>query len=255
MELRPAEDARGIVFSRGDIAGSPCASAIIENVSSTVRGTNIAKGRCEVFTVEHVLSALFACGVHDADIRMDGPEPPIMDGSSLDFARGILATGLRSYDEPAPPELSLAAPVEYSDGAVRYRAEPAPELEYSFVYETLHPLVGTQRAGIKLSPQTYLDEIAPARTFGFDFEIDALRKAGLARGGSEKNAVIITKSGILADGGLRFADEFARHKVLDMIGDFSLLMPRVARMKISSVRGGHAHNVKCAGKIMEALNL
>ena len=253
LELRPAMDASGIIFHRADLPGMPSVAATLENVRSTVRGTNLAAGTCEVFTVEHVLSALFACGIDDAGIFLDGPEPPILDGSSLAFTERILEAGSHSYDAASAPELVLASPVEYSDGPVSYRAEPAQSLEYRFVYISSHPLVGRQEFGFVFSAQVYKDAIAPARTFGFEHEIDALRKAGLAKGGSEKNAVIITANGIVADGGLRFADEPVRHKVLDMVGDFSLLPVRPAKVKITAVCGGHAHNVKFARRLMEAV--
>ncbi|MFA5161626.1 MAG: UDP-3-O-acyl-N-acetylglucosamine deacetylase [Elusimicrobiales bacterium] len=249
LEIRPSSVC-GVRFFGAD---GKMAEASLKNVKSTVRGTNLSADGLEIFTAEHVLSALAGYGVDDADIHMTGPEPPAMDGSALAFAEAVMRAGLSPREAAPPPELKLSKPVEYRAGDVFYRAEPAAKTEFVFTYVSPHPLIGEQMAVFFPSPRAYLAEIAPARTFGYEEEVAALRKAGLARGGSPQNAVIITKDGFIAEGGLRFRDEFARHKILDMIGDFSLMGARLSGVKLTAVRGGHGHNVKFAQMLLEAI--
>jgi len=253
LELRPSRESAGIRFFRTDIKDSVPVAARLENVRSTVRGTNLSGGGCEVFTVEHVLSALAAFEVDDADIFMAGPEPPALDGSAIGFVRALETAGTAQYDAACVEPFAVKNPVEYRDGQAYYRAEPAGRLEYSCTFISPHPLVSRQEFSLVFAREAYIKEIAPARTFGFEEEIEALRKAGLAKGGSLENAVIITKTGFLAKDGLRFPDEAVRHKLLDMIGDFMLAGKRLERMKISATCGGHAHNVKFARQLLQSI--
>jgi len=238
-------------FFRADIKGGPV-RAILANVHSTVRGTNLAENGTEVFTVEHVLSACAALNIDDLDIVLDGPEPPIMDGSAKIFFDTLKSAGLRQNAAEAR-YLTTAREISYTDGNVFYSAKPADRLAVAFLFLHTHPLVARQEFLYDSGTVDYATQIAPARTFGFEEEVEALRKAGLARGGSLENCVVIAKDRFLnAEGGLRFKDEMVRHKILDTIGDLSLLDARLGRIRISAICGGHKHNVLFARQFAEA---
>ncbi len=246
MTFKPAED--GISFLRTDIPNAKPIKALAANVSSTLRGTNLKNEAAEVWTVEHALSALYALGVTDALVEMDGPEPPVMDGSSAVYAKEILAAGLKEL----PGErgaLKITRKISYASGNISYSAEPADKLTVSFEYIHKHPLVGRQTYTVELSPDNYLKEIAPARTFGFEEELAFLKQHGLAKGGSLENAVIVGKDKFLNE--RRFPDELVRHKILDLVGDFSLTGKDLPPLKITCSCGGHKHNVIFAKLLLE----
>ncbi len=249
--FRPAPMGEGISFTRTDIAGAGPVKALLANVNSTVRGTNLAANGSEVFTVEHILSACAGLGITDLRVEMDAPEPPIIDGSAKGFAAAFAAAGIAETGGNTP-ELTVNGEVRYeSEGAV-YTAVPAPELSYKFVFEHPHPLVGRQELEFVPSRGGYTAEIAPARTFGFEEELAWLKKAGLAKGGSLENAVVVTKTEFLsAEGGLRFPDEMVRHKILDLMGDLMLCGLPLAGMAMTAVRGGHKHNVGFGRLLLE----
>lgn len=238
MTFHPAQD--GIHFVRTDMPGSAPIAADVFHVGSTLRGTNLVQGPAEVWTVEHVLSALHALGITDVRVDMDGPEPPIMDGSSLVFVQQLQQAGLREL-QTEQPLLQLKKPVTYSFGPISYAAEPAERLTFTFVYEHKHPLVGRQEYTVEFTPENYISQIAPARTFGFEEELAFLKAHGLAKGGSLENAVVVGKDKFL--NALRFDNELVRHKILDLIGDFSLTGKRLPPLHITCHMGGHKHNV------------
>lgn len=243
----PAGPGSGLRFIRKDISGAPSVRALLSNVSATVRGTNLKNGEAGVSTVEHVLSACSGLGIDDLEIIMDGPEPPAMDGSSLPFARAILAAGISEQAEGVCSILSPEKEVAYSYGETAYRALPSDKFRILVVYRNPHRLIGKQELRLDITPETYLKDIAPARTFGFQEEIDKLRAAGLALGGSLENAVIVGKDRFLtSSGGLRFPDELVRHKALDLIGDLALTGQRPGNVLIEAVCGGHLHNINFA---------
>ena len=245
----PAAAPTGLRFLTPGAAPVPARLAL---VTGTARGTNIAAAGKTLYTVEHLLSAAAGLGVDDLDIEISGEEPPAMDGSALPFARALAAAGIETKPGQLRSTARLAAPFEFSSGAARYRAVPAPAgLTFRLVYEYPHPLVGRQALEIRLSPETYLREVAPARTFGFDHEIAALKAAGLALGGSLENAIVITESEVLAKDGLRFPDEFARHKLLDLIGDLALSGLVFEGLTLEAERPGHAGNVNFAKLLVE----
>jgi len=221
--------------------------ALTENVCGTARGTNIGDGKNTLYTIEHLLSAAAGLGVDDLDIEISGEEPPAMDGSALPFAEALLEAGLTEKPGSERSAGRLTKPVEFSKGETRYRAAPAAsEAVFRLVYDYPHPLVGRQAVEFSLSPEAYLREIAPARTFAFSHELKALKAAGLAKGGSLENAVLIDETEILAKNGLRFADEFARHKLLDLIGDLALTGLFFEDLIIEAERPGHAGNINFA---------
>lgn len=238
-----------ISFVRTDLENSKPIIALAQNVSSTLRGTNIANETAEVHTIEHVLSAINGLGITDLIIEMDGPEPPIMDGSSLPYAKAILEGEIE--DLPAIAEvLNLDKEVNFQDGGITYQAKPCEDLKITFVYERLdHPLVGRQEYTFTLTPENYLKEIAPARTFGYEEEIAFLRANGLAKGGNIDNCVVIKKDSFSVP--LRFDNEMVRHKILDLLGDLKLTGKILGPMHITCQFGGHKTNVAFAKKLTE----
>lgn len=228
--------------------------ALLENVSGTVRGTNISDGTHSIHTVEHLLCAAASLGIDDLEIEIHGEEPPIGDGSAKPFADLLQEAG---YDlTPGEPDIRrIEKPFEAKFGETEYRIFPVEKgLAVSIVYEYNHPLVGRLEAEYEINPETFLMEIAPARTFGYDFELDMLRKAGLAKGGSLHNAIVVAKNEIMAEGGLRYPDELVRHKLLDFLGDMALLGWRPDGVRIEAVRCGHAGNVRFAKMLQDSIN-
>ena len=238
MTFHPAEN--GITFLRTDIPNSHPIVADVHHVGSTLRGTNLKNETAEVWTVEHVLSALHALGITDVAVEMDGPEPPVTDGASDEYAAAFLQAGIKEL--PAEqPLLDVRRKITYTSGNIAYSAEPADKLTFHFVYEHKHPLVSHLEYTLEFSAQNYLNEIARARTFGFEEELEFLKAHGLAKGGNLENAVIIGKDRFLNE--RRYPDEMVRHKLLDLIGDISLTGRRLPPLKISCKGGGHKHNV------------
>lgn len=238
MTFLPATD--GIHFVRVDLKEAAPIKADLAHVGSTLRGTNLINDTTEVWTVEHVMSALHALGITDVRIEMDGPEPPIMDGSSIVFVQKLQNAGLKELDGQLPL-LTLKYPVTYSCGQIHYSAETADKLTITFVYEHKHPLVGRQEYTLEFNTENYVAQIASARTFGFEEELAFLKAHGLAKGGSLENAVVVGKDKFLNE--LRFDNELVRHKILDLVGDLCLIGKRLSPLKIVCHMGGHKHNV------------
>ena len=240
-----------ISFTRTDIENSEPIVALAQNVSSTLRGTNIANNTAEVHTIEHVLSAAHGLGITDLIIEMDGPEPPIMDGSSLPYAKAMLEGELNEIDETAEI-LTLNKEISFTDGDITYTAKPSEDFKITFVYERKgHPLVAHQEYTFTLTPENYLTEIAPARTFGFEEEIAYLQANGLAKGGNLENCVVIKKDSFSVP--LRFDNEMVRHKILDILGDLKLTGKVLGPMHITCHFGGHKTNVAFAKKLTEQI--
>jgi len=240
-------DHEGIYFLRSDIKGSSPVKAAVENVSSTMRGTNLKSGGAEAHTVEHVLSACGALGITDVLIAMDGPEPPVMDGSSLEYAKTLVKCGVKKLDKKMPV-LTVDKVLEFEEKNVLYRAEPADKLIFQFVFTHKHPLVSHVEYTFEVNKENYLKQIAPARTFCFAEELSFLQSHGLAKGGSIDNAVVITEKGFSSKP--RFEGEVARHKILDMLGDLVLTNCGLKNMKIYARGGGHKYNVQLARKLL-----
>jgi UDP-3-O-[3-hydroxymyristoyl] N-acetylglucosamine deacetylase len=241
LRLKPALAGRGIRFMRVDVGVEIEAS--LASLAGLDHATTLSRDGVSIDTVEHLLSALSALGVDDASVEVDGPEVPVLDGSAAPFVILIHEAGLRP--QPAPREyLKVLRPVEVVRGAKRARLSPADHFEVSYAIGFDHPLLRHQAVSLRVTPERYADEIAPARTFGFLRDVELLRQNGLALGGSLENAVVIGESGVL-NNKLRFEDEFVRHKVLDAIGDLALLgHPLVGHLDV--VKGGHAlHAALC----------
>jgi UDP-3-O-[3-hydroxymyristoyl] N-acetylglucosamine deacetylase len=242
IELRilPRHRGEGIVFLRTD---SPKKVEIPANpweVTATSFATIIGNNGTRISTVEHLMAALFCMELSNAVVEVQGPEVPIMDGSSLDFAKAIKEVGL---EETGLPEryMAIKRPFKVEEQDKYIIARPYPGLKVRYVIEFPHPLIGRQEKELDIDPDTFLNTISPARTFGFLKDVKDLRSKGLARGGSLKNAIVLDSNGVLNPDGLRFKDEFVRHKILDFLGDLALL-GRPVKGEFEVKKSGHTLN-------------
>jgi len=236
IRLLPAPPDTGYVFRRIDLGGFEI-PATVESVAHCSYATTLMRTGVMLSTVEHLLSALRGCGVDNAYIEVDNLEVPIMDGSAEAFAEMIEAAGVT--EQPlARRALMVREKVSVEMGARRISVEPAGAYEIDCLIDFNHPLIGRQHRRLTLDNGSFARDIASARTFGFVEEVEALRRASLIRGGSLDNAIVLTKDGMLNENGLRFPDEFVRHKILDIVGDLALLgMPILGTVKAE--RSGH----------------
>jgi UDP-3-O-[3-hydroxymyristoyl] N-acetylglucosamine deacetylase len=246
LSLAPAAPDTGIVFVRRDLGVVIPARA--HNVVDTTLSTTLGVGAARIATVEHVLAALTGMGVDNCRVEVDGPEIPILDGSAAPFVYLVREAGVRQQ-RPGKRFLLLQRAVEIRDGDKLARLEPAQEMSIRFTVDFDHPLVTDQSFDFTFSDRRFAREVAPARTFCFVRDIERMKAAGLARGGTLENAIVIDDFSILNPGGLRFPDEFARHKVLDAVGDLSLVgMPLIAAF--TARKSGHAMNQALVRKLL-----
>jgi UDP-3-O-[3-hydroxymyristoyl] N-acetylglucosamine deacetylase len=237
LEVHPQPPSSGVVFQRVDLPGRPTVAAAVRNVSSTVHATTLESRGVRVGTVEHLLAALAGLGVDNALVQVDAPEVPIMDGSALPFLDLVRKAGVREQ-EPVQPHLRILRAVEIVEGDRAAGFYPAKGLDVTCRIAFRHPLIGEQRGSYRHDDQEFARGIGPARTFGMKRDVEVLLESGLARGGSTDNAVVLTEDGVLNEGGLRFQDEFVRHKILDCIGDMALLgYPLLGHLV--AIRSGH----------------
>lgn len=210
----------------------------MRHVARVSYATSLMKKGVLISTTEHLLSALSAMGVDNALVELDNMEIPILDGSSLPFVRMIDQVGLRRQ-RARRLYAKVVAPLEIEDGAKRIAVFPSDHWQVDYHISFPNPIIGTEHLHFELGRGGYATEIAPARTFGTLDEVTLLQKSGLVRGGSLENAVVVSKDGVMNPEGLRFPDEFCRHKVLDLVGDLALMgHPLVGR--IEAERAGHA---------------
>ena len=249
LVLGPARAGAGIVFVRRD---APAAARFIRADWRAVASSRLATvlGNAHgiaASTVEHVLSALRGCEVDNAVVTLDGDEVPIVDGSALPFVNLIHDAGIKPLNAPRR-HIRVLEPVEVRSGESFVRLEPYEGSRFSVAIDFASRAIGRQRLSLDISTESYIREIAPARTFGFEEQLDALRAQGLARGGSCANAIVVSGDTIRNLEGLRFADEFARHKLLDSMGDLYLAgAPLLAHYQ--AFRPGHALNVALLGAL------
>ena len=248
LQIAPAPVDHGVVFRRTDLADSALVSATAKYVVNTDRGTTLGRGDVRVHTVEHLLAALAASGIDNADVSLDGPEVPIGDGSALPFIALLAQAGTEEQSERARV-IRIDAPVQVQEGSASYVIAPADEMRVSATIEWEHPLIGRQFGSFPITSDVFARELAPARTFCLEAEVAGLRARGLALGGSEENAVVLSDTGIRSGGELRFPDEFVRHKVLDLVGDLALMGARL-QGHVTAVRPGHRGNVALARAIL-----
>jgi UDP-3-O-[3-hydroxymyristoyl] N-acetylglucosamine deacetylase / 3-hydroxyacyl-[acyl-carrier-protein] dehydratase len=249
ITFKPADSGSGIVFRRSDLAGSPEIKAHVTQVGASERRTQLGTGTGAVHTVEHVLAAVAGLGIDDIVIEMDGPEPPILDGSAAPFLCALRDAGLAEL-EGEPEFLHLEEPVRIIDGDSVYEAFPSDELELDVTVDFPHPLIGRQSRSFTVTPATFEAELAAARTFGFVEEVDALRGAGLIKGASLENTVVLDERAVLS-GPLRWPDEFVRHKTLDCVGDLALAGAKL-RARIVALKPSHRGTVTLVREIVKA---
>ncbi|HWM41835.1 MAG TPA: UDP-3-O-acyl-N-acetylglucosamine deacetylase [Burkholderiales bacterium] len=246
MSLRPAPPDTGIVFRRVDLATPVDIPARADRVGETKLCSGLVRGEVKIYTVEHLMSALSGLGIDNAYVDLDGPELPIMDGSASPFVLLLQQAGL---EEQAAPKrfLRVRKTVEVRDGDKWARLEPYQGFRLSFSIDFRHPVIerSTQSVTVDFAETSYLTEIARARTFGFMQEVEDLKDSGLALGGGLDNAVVLDEHGVLNSEGLRFADEFIRHKLLDAIGDLYLLGGPLLGA-FAAHKSGHALNNRLA---------
>jgi UDP-3-O-[3-hydroxymyristoyl] N-acetylglucosamine deacetylase len=249
LNLIPAPVNHGIVFVRTDLPRPVSIPAMSEFVVDTSLATTLGRDGVRVGTVEHLLAALAGLGIDNLRIELNGPEVPIMDGSAAPFAYLVKTAGVRVLSEPKS-FLVIKRPVTVVDGEKEATFLPAARLRIDCTIDFKHPLISDQVASFEFSDRAFSREIARARTFGFLRDVEMLKKMGLARGGSLDNAIVVDEFSILNPDGLRFPDEFARHKLLDALGDVSLFgRPVVGHLKV--VKGGHALNHRLVQKVLE----
>jgi UDP-3-O-[3-hydroxymyristoyl] N-acetylglucosamine deacetylase / 3-hydroxyacyl-[acyl-carrier-protein] dehydratase len=249
LRFLPAAPGSGVRFRRVDLDGRPEIPALLRHVVSADRGTNLAAdGDAAVHTVEHVLGAVAALRIDNVVIETDAPEMPILDGSFLPFLRALADAGVAEQEEPAEV-LTIDQPVDITGpSGGTYVAAPAPVFRVSVGIEFDHPAVGRQFATLEIGPTSFEREIAPARTFGFLAEAEALRARGLALGATLENAIVLNDTGV-ESGELRFPDEFARHKLGDIVGDLALLGRRLQGHVVAD-RPSHAGNLALGREIL-----
>lgn len=237
LRLLPAPVSTGIVFRRTDLENFRI-EASGRNVARVSYATSLMKKGVLISTTEHLLSALVGAGVDNVVVELDNLEVPILDGSAQPFARLIAQAGTRKQ-RARRSYAKVLKPIEIVEGAKRIAVYPAETFRVTYRISFSTPLIGEQEFEFSPSRHSYESEIAPARTFGFLDEVEALRRSGLVRGGSLENAVVLGRDRILNPEGLRFPDEFVRHKILDLIGDLALLgAPLIGHVVVE--RGGHA---------------
>lgn len=234
---------KGIIFKNPDNGKTVLAS--LENVISFARGTVIGCDGFEISTVEHLLSCFMAFNIDDVEIEIRGDEIPAFDGSNKIISEVIRKVGVVEKEEEVD-FIEIEEPFCYLTGESFYKVERSDDFIVDVTFENINPVVGFQRFEFKVTQEGYISEIAPARTFAFEYEIEFLRKNGLAMGGSLDNAVVIGEKGVLNPDGLRFKDEFVRHKILDLLGDLKLLGSRIKNMKITAKRPSHKGNISLA---------
>ena len=242
LAVRPAPTGTGIVFVRTDItdrdnripvSGEAVVDARLNTMIENAAGVRLS-------TIEHLMAAFAALGVSNAVIEVDGPELPILDGSALQFVQLLDRAGFRKQEAPVR-YIEILEPIRVQEGDKSAVLLPCDRYEMRFEIDFATPVIGNQVVDFVVDEQTFRNEIMAARTFGFAHEVEALRKAGLARGGSLENAVVIDGDQILNPGGLRMEREFVKHKALDAIGDLYVLgAPLLGRYE--GVKAGHAIN-------------
>jgi len=222
LTISPAPADSGIVFVREDLPNKPAIPALSEKVLDTSLATTIGQRGESVGTIEHLMAALSCLGIDNARVELNGPELPILDGSAAPFVALLQEAGLREQ-AAAKTYILIKKAVTVRSGDKFASLSPASELKVDCTVDFQHPLITNQTLGLTITPESFVEELARARTFCFLEDIERLKQLGLAQGGSLENAIVVDKFSILNPEGLRFPDEFVRHKFLDALGDLALL--------------------------------
>ena len=247
LRLKPAPVNHGIRFKRLDLDGLEV-SATAERVAGMNYATELAQDAASVGTVEHLLAALVGLGIDNVSVELNQAEVPIMDGSAASFVYLVHEAGIKSLTAPRR-FLKVTRPIALSRGDKRIAVYPSDHFKVTYSISFDHPLLRHQSRTQRVTEDSFIEEIAPARTFGFLNEVEQLRKKGLALGGSLDNAIVLGETGVL-NNALRFEDEFVRHKILDVIGDLALIGHPIIGHVVAH-RGGHALHARFSQKILE----
>ena len=249
VRILPAPAGKGIIFRRVDLDNFEL-RADIASVARVAYATTLMSHGVWISTVEHLLSALYGIGIDNAYVELDNFEVPILDGSALPYTEAIGRVGvvkqrrLRQY-------IRIAKEFVLTDGDKTLGIYPSDTFSIEYDINFPHPLIGKQSLSVELTGTNYADSIAPARTFGFYTDVEKLQAHGLIRGGSLDNAIVLTETGILNDTALRFRDEFVRHKMLDLLGDFALIGQPVLG-HLAGDRAGHALHTRFVAELLES---
>lgn len=247
IRVRPAPAGTGICFIRTDLSNFPV-PANHTYVAKVSYATSLIRRGVLISTTEHLLSVFYSMGIDNAFIDIDNLEVPILDGSGQPFVELLREAGLKTYRR-RKRYLAIRKPVEVQGDGKRISILPANHFTLDCDIYFSHPMVGRQRLEMRVTPENYANHLAPARTFGFEHELDQMRNMGLIRGASLDSAVCFTRDSVLNPGGLRFADECCRHKALDLIGDLALIGQPLLGQVIAE-RAGHAMHVALVSRIM-----
>jgi UDP-3-O-[3-hydroxymyristoyl] N-acetylglucosamine deacetylase len=247
LSLKPAAVDTGIRFRRFDLGGLEI-PATVRHVGGINHATGLSRDAVRVDTVEHLLAAFVSLGVDNVIVELNSPEVPIMDGSAAPFIYLIQEAGLKQLTAPRR-YMKIIRPISLSRGDKRIAVYPSDHFKITYSIAFDHPLLRHQSRTIRLTEETFVDEIAPARTFGFLEDVEMMRQQGLALGGSLENAIVIGDTGVL-NNALRFEDEFVRHKILDVIGDMALVGHPIIGHLVAH-RGGHALHTEFAARVLD----
>lgn len=248
LRFMPGDVNTGIVFIRTDLPGKPEIPALANRVTAAMRATTLTEGEAFVFTVEHVIAALYLSGIDNCRVEMNSPEPPAADGSAQVFCKLIEAVGKSEQSEKAS-SIKVTESFQVYDNNRFILILPYDGYRISFTSENPHPELGTQYFNLEVSQESCLIDIAPARTIGFVHELEALKSQGLALGGSLDNALVYDQEKSLNSP--RFSDELVRHKILDVIGDLALCGHRI-QGHVIAVQSAHLLNTQLALKLMQS---
>lgn len=237
LVFRPAPPNTGVYFVRTDLPGTPSLKVSVKNVKATSHQTTIGGAEFSVATIEHCLSAVSALRIDNLFVELDGPEIPICDGSARDFLASLVEVGTVEQDQPRR-YCYITEPIYFSEGEKHAFVVPYHGLRVSVTIDFPHPSIGVQKFDIDVNDESFQRDIASARTFGFMKDVEGLRSRGLALGGSMDNVVVLDDSKVLNPEGLRWSNEFVRHKVLDALGDLvTLEMPLMGHVVLH--KAGH----------------
>src|SRR3954471_22667760 len=247
LSLKPSPADSGIRFQRSDLGGLEI-PAIVTHLGGIQYQTGLTREAVSVETVEHLLAALTALGIDNAIVELNSPEVPIMDGSAAPFVYLVHEAGVKRLQAPRR-YLKVLRPISLTHGDKRIALYPSDHFKVTYSISFDHPLLRHQSRTMRITEESFVEDIAPARTFGFLKEVEMLRQRGLALGGSLDNAIVLGDTGVL-NNALRFEDEFVRHKILDAIGDLALVGYPVIGHLVAH-RAGHALHTEFAAKILE----
>ena len=248
LTIKPAPEGTGIIYIRRDLSGHPEIKAHFKNVVDTNLSTTIGNNGFNISTIEHLMSAFLGLGIDNVRVELDGPEVPIMDGSAAPFIFLLKSVGIKEQKTPKD-FIVINKTFKIQDGSRSVNIRPAKDLRISYTIDFDHPLLKNQQYELCFSGRDFIQEISRARTFGFLKDIQILRENGLAKGGSLDNAIVIDDFKIINEGGLRYKDEFVRHKILDFIGDLAIVgSPIIGHFEVR--KSGHFLNQQMLNSLM-----